>query len=103
MTWTVLNALLSHWRRRPFQLLTLILGLSLATALWSGVQAINAEARKSYGEAADVLAGGGLSELVRMACARSSKGMTFTSANEYGVMTSLCAPRCMLCAQWAGN
>ena len=29
-------------------LLTLVLGLALATALWSGVQAINAEARASY-------------------------------------------------------
>ncbi|MDA8584770.1 ABC transporter permease, partial [Rhodobacteraceae bacterium] len=65
MTTPVLLALLSHWRRKPFQLLTLILGLSLATALWSGVQAINAEARKSYDEAADILGGGGLSELVR--------------------------------------
>ena len=65
MTGPVLTALLSHWRRRPFQLATLILGLSLATALWSGVQAINAEARKSYGEAADILGGGGLSELMR--------------------------------------
>ena len=64
MTATILSALLSHWRRQPFQLLTLILGLSLATALWSGVQAINAEARKSYGQAADVLGGGGLAEIV---------------------------------------
>ena len=61
---TILSALLSHWKRQPFQLVTLILGLSLATALWSGVQAINAEARKSYGDAADVLGGGGLSEIV---------------------------------------
>ncbi|NNE78880.1 MAG: ABC transporter permease [Silicimonas sp.] len=65
MTWAVIRALLSHWRRRPFQLVTLLLGLSLATGLWSGVQAINAEARKSYGEAADILGGGGLTELVR--------------------------------------
>ena len=54
MTRTVLMALLSHWRRKPFQFLTLILGLALATALWSGVQAINAEARKSYETAASV-------------------------------------------------
>lgn len=65
MTGPVLSALLSHWRRRPFQLVTLILGLSLATALWSGVQAINAEARKSYASAANVLGRGGLAELVR--------------------------------------
>lgn len=61
---TILNALLSHWKRQPLQLLTLGLGLALATALWSGVQAINAEARKSYVEAADALGGGGLSEIV---------------------------------------
>ncbi|MGR3511913.1 MAG: FtsX-like permease family protein [Paracoccaceae bacterium] len=64
MTGAVLSALLSHWRRRPFQLVTLILGLALATALWSGVQAINAEARKSYASAADTLTGGGLTNLV---------------------------------------
>lgn len=52
---TALAALLSHWRRQPLQLVTLVLGLALATALWSGVQAINAEARASYGEAAETL------------------------------------------------
>ena len=57
MTRWALIALLSHWRRRPFQLLTLILGLALATALWSGVQAINAEARASYGRASDAVGG----------------------------------------------
>ncbi len=50
-----LAALLSHWRRHPLQLATLILGLALATALWSGVQAINAEARASYDEAEAIL------------------------------------------------
>ncbi|WP_438755014.1 ABC transporter permease [Pararhizobium sp. O133] len=50
-----LGALLSHWRYRPLQLATLIAGVALATALWSGVQAINAEARASYGRAAAVL------------------------------------------------
>lgn len=50
------QALLSHWRYNPWQLLTLIAGLALATALWSGVQAINAEARASYAQASDVLA-----------------------------------------------
>lgn len=52
-----LAALLSHWMRHPFQLVTLILGLATATALWSGVQAINAEARASYDRAASTLAG----------------------------------------------
>ncbi len=50
-----LHALLSHWWRRPFQLVTLLLGLATATALWSGVQAINTEARASYDRAAQAL------------------------------------------------
>ncbi|MEL6584759.1 MAG: ABC transporter permease [Pseudomonadota bacterium] len=52
-----LSALLSHWWRKPSQLAALLLGLALATALWSGVQAINAEARNSYDRAAEVLGG----------------------------------------------
>ncbi len=59
-----LHALLSHWRRRPLQLATLVLGLALATALWSGVQAINAEARASYDAAATQLGEGSLSQLL---------------------------------------
>ena len=59
MTRAVLLALLSHWRRRPLQLLTLLVGLALATGLWTGVQAINAEARASYDEAAAELGAGG--------------------------------------------
>ncbi|MEM8730721.1 MAG: ABC transporter permease [Pseudomonadota bacterium] len=51
-----LLALLSHWRRHPGQALTLILGLALATALWTAVQAINAEARASYAAANAVIA-----------------------------------------------
>ncbi|MCI2393847.1 ABC transporter permease [Aliiroseovarius sediminis] len=43
-----LSALMSHWRRNPLQLFAYLAGLALATALWSGVQAINAEARASY-------------------------------------------------------
>lgn len=50
-----LAALLSHWRRHPLQLAMALLGLALATALWSGVQAINAEARASYDRAAALL------------------------------------------------
>ena len=48
-------ALLGHWRRRPFQLLTLVVGLALATGLWTGVQAINAQARSNYAAAAATL------------------------------------------------
>ncbi|WP_117192041.1 ABC transporter permease [Rhizobium terrae] len=57
-------ALLSHWRHRPLQLVTLILGITLATALWSGVQAINAEARASYARAASILEQNGLPQLL---------------------------------------
>jgi putative ABC transport system permease protein len=64
MTRTALSALLSHWRRHPLQLAMLLLGLALATALWSGVQAINAEARASYDEAAAVLGQDQLDRLV---------------------------------------
>ncbi|SIO53361.1 putative ABC transport system permease protein [Rhodovulum sp. ES.010] len=59
-----LSALLSHWRRHPLQLASLLLGLALATALWSGVQAINAEARASYDQAAEVLGQDRLESLV---------------------------------------
>jgi len=61
---TALAALLSHWRRHPLQLASLLLGLALATALWSGVQAINAEARASYDRAAEVLGQDQLESLV---------------------------------------
>lgn len=50
-----LLATLSHWRRHPLQLATLVAGLALATGLWSAVQAINSEARASYAEAAEQL------------------------------------------------
>ncbi|WP_250464409.1 FtsX-like permease family protein [Microbulbifer litoralis] len=45
---TALQTLLSHYRRHPGQLAMLLLGLWVAGALWSGVQAINASARDSY-------------------------------------------------------
>ncbi|MBY6138346.1 FtsX-like permease family protein [Leisingera daeponensis] len=55
MTPAALQAILSHWRRHPLQLATLIAGLALAAGLWSAVQAINAEARASYAQAAEQL------------------------------------------------
>lgn len=64
MTGAVFSALASHWRRSRLQLLTLVLGLALATALWSGVQAINAEARASYDAAAATLAEGRFDQLM---------------------------------------
>ena len=65
MTRAILSALLSHWRRNPLQLFTLLAGLALATALWSGVQAVNAEARASYDAAAATLGEGRYDRLLR--------------------------------------
>ncbi len=64
MTGTILTALVSHWWRNPLQLFTLLAGLALATALWSGVQAVNAEARASYDAAANTLGEGQFDQLV---------------------------------------
>ena len=60
-----MSALLAYWRRNPLQLFTLLTGLALATALWSGVQAVNAEARASYDAAAATLGEGQYDRLVR--------------------------------------
>lgn len=54
--WT-LATLLSHWRRHPMQFATLLVGLISATALWSGVQALNQQARQSYDRAAALFGG----------------------------------------------
>ena len=48
---TVVATLLTHYRRHPGQLAMLLLGLWVASALWSGIQAINATARDSYARA----------------------------------------------------
>ncbi|MEJ6393347.1 FtsX-like permease family protein [Gymnodinialimonas sp. 2305UL16-5] len=63
MLYTAISTLFSHWHRRPGQLAMLMLGLALATALWSGVQAINAEARGAYDRAAATL---GQDQLARL-------------------------------------
>ncbi|MBY6201518.1 FtsX-like permease family protein [Maritalea mobilis] len=65
MLYSALQSLFSHWRRQPGQLAMLVLGLALATALWSGVQAINAEARASYDRAAQTLGQDSLPRLSR--------------------------------------
>ncbi len=61
--WT-LATLLSHWRRHPMQLATLLIGLVSATALWSGVQALNQQARQSYDRAAALFGGARTAMLV---------------------------------------
>jgi len=50
-----LAALLAHWRRHRLELAAVLAGLMLATALWTGVQAINAEARAAYDAASALL------------------------------------------------
>jgi putative ABC transport system permease protein len=60
----ILAVLLSHWRRHPMQLATLLIGLISATALWSGVQALNAQARASYDRAAATFGGARTAMLV---------------------------------------
>lgn len=56
--------LLSHWKRHRMQLTTLLVGLISATALWSGVQALNQQARSSYDRAAATFGGGNTAMLV---------------------------------------
>jgi putative ABC transport system permease protein len=63
LAWIV-AVLLSHWRRHPMQLATLLVGLISATALWSGVQALNQQARSSYDRAAAAFGGARLPMLV---------------------------------------
>jgi putative ABC transport system permease protein len=60
----ILAALLSHWTRHRMQLATLLVGLIAATALWSGVQALNQQARDSYDRAAAAFGGGATAMLV---------------------------------------
>lgn len=59
-----LATVLSHWRRHPVQAATWVVGLMLATALWSGVQALNQQARDSYDQAAAVFGGAEVDSLV---------------------------------------
>ncbi|MDB5655625.1 MAG: hypothetical protein JWQ94_3238 [Tardiphaga sp.] len=60
----ILTVLLSHWRRHPMQFATLLIGLISATALWSGVQALNQQARASYDRAAATFGGARTATLV---------------------------------------
>jgi putative ABC transport system permease protein len=84
---TALSALLSHWRWRPVQLLTLVLGLAMATALWSAVQTINSEARASYARAAAILGQNRLSQLVRADGARMDQ-QVFVNLRKGGWLVS---------------
>ena len=70
----ILAVLLSHWRRHRMQLATLLIGLISATALWSGVQALNQQAREAYDRAAAVFGG------VRTPTLVARDGATFPQA-----------------------
>lgn len=59
-----LQALLGHWRRHPLQFFSILTGLWLATALWTGVQALNSQARADYARASAVLTGPSQAQLV---------------------------------------
>ncbi|MEM1299326.1 MAG: FtsX-like permease family protein [Pseudomonadota bacterium] len=84
--WT-LATLASHWRRNPVQIIALLLGLALATALWSGVQAINAEARASYAKAMGLL-GGPEVEVLRPAVGTSMPQSVFIDLRREGHLVS---------------
>ena len=59
-----LQALLSHWRRHRLQFFSILTGLWLATALWTGVQALNSQARADYARASAVLTGPSQAQLI---------------------------------------
>ncbi|EGA71231.1 ABC transporter transmembrane protein [Vibrio sinaloensis DSM 21326] len=48
MLWPVVKALLGHYRRYPFQIILVWLGLTLGVSLLVGVSSINNHARQSY-------------------------------------------------------
>jgi len=52
-----LRTLLSHWWRHRVQLASVLAGLWLATALLTGVQALNSQARDSYARASQLIGG----------------------------------------------
>jgi putative ABC transport system permease protein len=75
VTRVILSALFAHWRCNPLQLFTLLAGLAVGTALWSGVQAINAEARASYDAAAATLGEGNYGQITARARCRGKVGV----------------------------
>jgi len=72
--WT-LKVLFSHWGRHPMQFATLVVGLICATALWSGVQALNQQSRASYERAATIFGGLRTASLVSPDRATFSQGL----------------------------
>ncbi|TKK42053.1 ABC transporter permease [Pseudomonas fluorescens] len=72
--WT-LRALLSHWRRHPVQFFSVLTGLWLATALLTGVQALNSQARDSYARASQLIGGEPQASLVAPDAASFSQAL----------------------------
>lgn len=79
--------LLSHWRRRPWQGFMLIIGLAAATALFSGVQALNFQARQSYDQAERQLGGVGVDVYVSVSGAPFDEA-AFSALRRRGILVS---------------
>ena len=52
---TSLKSSIKHWFKKPVQFIFLIVGLALATALWSSIQLLNSQAKNSYEDAVKIL------------------------------------------------
>lgn len=70
-----LQGLLSHWRRHRLQALSIFTGLCLATVLWTGVQALNSQARSDYARASAVLSAPSQTQLVPRAGEHFDQGV----------------------------
>ncbi|PSS59032.1 ABC transporter permease [Pseudomonas sp. BBP2017] len=70
-----LQALLSHWWRHRLQFFSLFTGLWLATALWTGVQALNSQARNDYARASALLTGPVQAQLVARGAERFEQSL----------------------------
>lgn len=84
-----LLALLSHWRRHRVHFFSIFTGLWLATALWTGVQALNSQARSDYARASAVLAGPQQTQLLPRHGERFDQAL-YVQLRRLGWAVSLC-------------
>ncbi len=105
-----LLALFSHWRRHRVQFFSIFTGLWLATALWTGVQALNSQARSDYARASAVLAGPLQAQLVPRNGERFDQGLYVQLRKQGWPVTPVLEGRLRLpggpravCACWASN
>ena len=82
-----LLALLSYWHKNPLQIFAYLSGVALATALWSGVQAINLEAKVSYRAAAETL-GEGQYDIIQPKQDRNISTADYVSLRKSGWLVS---------------